>query len=391
MKTAKVPRHGGPPMATPAPIPERSAHPYLTHDMILEIPGAIAETLRGNGGRVEELVARMRGRKRLYFTGCGTALFAAMLGERVMASVGPKGILTSSVQALELSHYPPPLDRSCTVVGVSHSGITKATVDALDHARRRGAFTVGITHFADRPIAKVADRVVIAGNGPDRSRCHTKCYVAGALAAAQVGLALLRASGDGSPKGVDAVEAGLRELPRITERVLRSVARSSEALAGEYLAKRTYNFAGAGPNVPTALEAALKMEETSYVAAEGMQTEQMLHGPWVALDEESLVFVIAPRGPSHWRSLDLMRAARTVGTSVVGLVEEGDDEGASLCDDAIELPPAGETLTPFVAILPLYLFAYYSAVKRGFNPDLLRYLTPRYWEARQIVFPPGTH
>ena len=68
-----------------------------------------------------------------------------------------------------------------------------------------------------------------------------------------------------------------------------------------------------------------------------------------------------------------------------------DSELRSLCDEAVQLPAVDEYLSPFTNIIPLYLFAYYSSVARGFNPDLLRYSTPAYWRGRQVIFPPGTH
>lgn len=234
------------------------------------------------------------------------------------------------------------------------------------------------------------DEVLIAGDSPDPSRCHTKCYVAGAIACAQLGIAVGARVGRGGTPGEDAAE-GLGPLSKIAAQVLRSVERTTEGLAEDHLTKERIYFVGSGPSLPTALEEALKMKETSFVAAEGMGTEQFLHGPWVSLDKGSLVFVLAPRGSAHWRSMDLAKAARRVGATVVGLVDDGDEDMPALCDQIVKLPALGEPLSPVVYIIPLYLFAYYSSVKRGFNPDLLRYPTPAYWEARHIVFPPGTH
>jgi glucosamine 6-phosphate synthetase-like amidotransferase/phosphosugar isomerase protein len=61
------------------------------------------------------------------------------------------------------------------------------------------------------------------------------------------------------------------------------------------------------------------------------------------------------------------------------------------CKNIIELPLVEEQLAPYLSIIPLYLFAYYMCLQRGYNPDYIHYLTPAYWNARQIIFPPGTH
>ena len=45
-------------------------------------------------------------------------------------------------------------------VGISHTGVTLDTVDALRMARERGASTIAITNFVRSPIAGQADLVL---------------------------------------------------------------------------------------------------------------------------------------------------------------------------------------------------------------------------------------
>ena len=171
----------------PIPTADRTSHPFHTYDMIHEIPASFRDTLRTVADPAKQAAAQMADRSFLVFTGCGTASYSARLAERFASSSSDR-IRSEAVGAAEISGYGPRLDRSCGVVGISHSGITKTTVDALRASRAKGARTVAVTHFPDRPIAAASDATLLAGNGPDLSRCHTKCYVAGALAAAQVGL-----------------------------------------------------------------------------------------------------------------------------------------------------------------------------------------------------------
>lgn len=376
---------------TPRPVAERTVHPFLTHDMIHEIPDAVRETLRRNAEPAARAAEAMADRRFLYFTGCGTAFYSAMLGQRLSAAEGHRGIRSEAVPALELSGYPGGLDRDCGVVGVSHSGITKATVDALQSARDRGAHTVGVTHFAGRPISAAADTTVVVGNGPDRSRCHTKCYLTGALGSAMVGMEWAVAAGGSLRKSIEDRMAAMGELPSLQAQVLRDVEKTCEELAAAHLGRRNTFIAGSGPNEANALETALKLKETSFIAAEGMETEQFIHGPTQVLDPDGLVLVLAPKGPAHARSLDLIRAARTIGAHVIAVAAEGDGEVGAHSEETITVPEVDEFLSPFLNIIPLYLYAYYASVKRGHNPDVLRYLEPGYWTARQVVFPPGTH
>jgi glucosamine--fructose-6-phosphate aminotransferase (isomerizing) len=375
----------------PLPTADRTSHPFHTHDMIHEIPVSSRETLRRLAEPARQVAADLTDRSFLVFTGCGTAFYAAMLSERFVAAVPNDRIRSAALGASEISTYAPRVDRTTGVIGISHSGVTKTTVDALRDAKARGARTVGITHFADRPIALVSDTTLIAGKGPDLSRCHTKCYTGGALAAAQIALEW-RASGSGEPRtSVEPVLTAFEALPSLQNEVLRSMEKPCEELAASHLERRSVSFFGTGPNISTAFEAALKVRETSFLPALGMEVEDFLHGSWQSLGPESLIFVVATEGRSHARAVDLVRAARIVGANVVALATEGDREIERDATTVLSLPRVDELLSPFVNIIPLYLYAYYSSVKRGHNPDLLRYLDPIYWSARQIVFPPGTH
>jgi glucosamine--fructose-6-phosphate aminotransferase (isomerizing) len=108
----------------------------------------------------------------------------------------------------------------------------------------------------------------------------------------------------------------------------------------------------------------------------------VLHGPWAALEATDVVVLIAPPGPSYERCLALGKAAREIGTPVIGLVEEGDTEISSLCAHTVTLPAIPELLTPILAVVPLQLFTYHLALKRGTNPDTMRGDQPAHGRAR---------
>ena len=374
----------------PPPSPERTRHPFLTYDMIHEIPVTIRKTLEtySQHGQVSQI---LKERNDYYYTGCGTAFFSAMLGASILSLTKSDRFKYECVQALELSYYHFPVSRTSVTFGVSHSGITKTTLDALISAKAQGAYCVGITHFPNSPITKVADETFVVGNGPDKSRCHTKCYLAGATALTHLGLELLEHRGASRSASLQGIRKSLAELPQMALKVLGSTDQSMKDLAEKHARKRTIYFAGTGASYPNALEAALKIMESSYVPAQGFQTEQLLHGPWVSLDAEGVVFVMATEGRTYGRSVDLAKAATSLGSTVIPIVYEDDQEMASICKSVIQIPPIDEHLAPFLSIIPLYLFAYYMCLQRGYNPDYIHYLTSAYWNARQIIFPAGTH
>ena len=207
---------------------------------------------------------------RVLFTGCGTSYHAAL-------ACGP------AAQALEivLGSAPP----AEILVALSHEGETTLTLEAVE------GFTGEkwlITGTADGPIARVVDHVVVATPEIEKSYCHTVSYTC----AVAVGRALRGEDVSGLP------EAVAREL-------------SVEALGTSEHDR--FVVAGAGRDIPTTLEAVLKLREGAHVAAEAHQTEQLLHGHMAAIDESVRCFVLEGEGRSAERAVDAMKALGELG------------------------------------------------------------------------------
>ncbi len=256
--------------------------------------------------------------RRILFTGCGTSFHAAQTGGE-------------AVQALELVLRP---ERDADVlVAVSHEGTTKLTLEAV---QAWPGETWLVTGAPDSPLARECDNVVVATPEIEKSWCHTASYTCAVTAIA----ALL---------GQD-----VSELPGAVEEELER-----PALASEH---ERFVIAGAGSAWPTAQEAALKLREGAFVAAEAHHTEQLLHGHLAAVDESVRCFVLEGEGlRSAERARDALAALRELG-----------------CD--VEFVP---TRHPVVDIVRFQLLTLALAEARGVNPDHIRTDDPRWKRARE--------
>ena len=106
------------------------------------------------GAAVDKL-ARAR---RIDLYGVGASAFVALdfqqklhrIGRVVFAWTDPHIALTSAAL----------LSPRDVAVGVSHTGTTRDTVEALQEAKRQGATTIALTNFPRSPLAAVADLVI---------------------------------------------------------------------------------------------------------------------------------------------------------------------------------------------------------------------------------------
>ena len=373
-------------MPLPPDEDKRSKHPYHTHDMILEQPSALHTTLATCKKEAPEFTSYFSGMNQFVLTGCGTSYHAALACSYLLNALFLK-TYTRPLQSFELIHYFRHLDSRTLVTAFSHTGDTKITIDALRWAKENGSMTIALTAVGDSKIRAVANKTLIVGNGKEKSRAHTKAYTTSLLASMYLSAGFIASKASNSIAG--SLLEQLNDIPQSVSDTLRSE-KEVVNLVNRWNDKVSrFFFVGAGPNYATALEGALKMKEENYSASEGMELEQFLHGPWVSLTRNSVVILIAPKGPSHQRSVDLLNACKKIGAPTIAVTD--DRHIMELATDSIVMPEGNEELSPLTYIIPLQLFAYYMTLKKGVNPDYIHYDDPAVWDARDIIFPPGTH
>jgi len=352
-------------VAEPAP---RAGHPYYMHDAIYAQPGALRLVARGQGDAIAAAAARLRTLDQVLLTGVGTSWHAALVGELLFARVGGLGRRARAFHAFELASYWPDGDARAGVIGITHRGTNHHTLAALARARGNGGAGVAITGKSTDAVA--ADWMLRTVD-QESSGAHTVSYT--------TALALLAALA----AAVGGQSGAARELDAIPDLVASLLGQESwDDLAARYGSARYFWFVGGGPNTATALEAALKMNEAGHATTAGFNCEQFLHGAWAALEREDVVFLVTPPGPSRERCLAVARVVKEIGAPLVALAREDDREIAALATETIAIPEVDELLSPILTVVPLQLFVYHAAVRRGVNPDVTRSDQPAYARAR---------
>ena len=330
------------------------------HDAIYAQPGALRLALRGNSAAVQAAAERLHGMDRVLLAGIGTSWHAALVGELLLARTGKLGYRVRALHSFEFTSYWPAPEARTGVIIISHRGTKRFSLEALQKARAGGGVGIVVTGKGSGEGLGIGD-VIFRTVDQEQSAAHTVSYT--------TAMALLGA--------LAAAVGGDREISHALDAIPDQLAfllgqESWEELAARFAGRRRYYFVGGGPNRATAYEAALKMNEANFTTAIGFECEQFLHGPWAAMGPEDVIFLVAPPGPSHERSVAIARAAREVGTPVVALVAEGDPDITPLAAETIALPDVPELLSPILAVVPLQLLTYHLALVLGTNPDTMR-------------------
>jgi glucosamine--fructose-6-phosphate aminotransferase (isomerizing) len=358
---------------------ERGGYAHFMLKEIFEQPESLTNTLRGHLLE-EEGTSRLRGLnlsddelkrfERVIITACGTSWHAGLIGEYMLEELARVPVEVE--YASEFRYRNPVLDDKCLVIAISQSGETADTLAAVREAKRRGARAVGLVNVVGSTIAREVDGGLYLRAGPEIGVASTKAFNSQCAALAMVALRMARLRNLSVLQGRELIEA-LNQLPAKIAQILDR-APEIEKLAEKYHRATNALYLGRGVNFPVALEGALKLKEISYIHAEGYPAAEMKHGPIALIDENMPVVIVAPKDAVYSKIVSNVEEVKARKGKVIALVTEGDVEISKLADDIFTLPPTHDLFTPILASVPLQLFSYYVAVRRGCNVDQPRNL-----------------
>ena len=129
----------------------------------------------------------------------------------------------------------------------------------------------------------------------------------------------------------------------------------------------------------------MKIKETSYLQAEGLSVEALLHGPFQCCEAEDLFVLIAPGGAAQARILELSKMITVIGAKLVLVTDDVAALDQSGTTDTCVVPAVREPFESLTCLMPLQLFTYHLALQRGTNPDSFRLDDPRFAAAMARV------
>jgi glucosamine--fructose-6-phosphate aminotransferase (isomerizing) len=274
------------------------------------------------------------------------------------------------------------LDSSSSVVlALSQSGESPETLQACEIAKDKGSFVAAITNTPGSSLNQMfPETTIFTDAGEERSVLATKTYSSQLAIVAALALELGLVSGK-----LDESEYKLkmRELEVVPDRieVMTPLIQETAKSLGKYLKFLQKAFVlGTGPDVPTALEAALKLKEGARIVAQGYSAPEFSHGPLTLADRETLIIVLIPNmsdGINDTREKIIYRIIERVkeqGASVLA-ISTADENIPSPIDFRINLPKGPMEFNPLIAIVPIQYLVLEIAIQKGLNPDHPEFLT----------------
>ena len=363
--------------------PESAEKGGYAHFMLKEIheqPAALRKTLANRVDlqtakvHFDELnleIKEIKQINRIVFTACGTSWHAGLVGEYLMERHAK--IPAEVEYAAEFRYRDPIVDEKTLVIAISQSGETADTLAAIWEAKSRGAKVISICNVIGSSIARESHGVIYTEAGPEIGVASTKAFTT-QLAVIYLLMVLFgrikRTISE--PEAVKMI-TDLMEIPDKLERVLAKEP-EIEKLSERFYKSNNALYLGRGKGFPVALEGALKLKDGSYIHAEGYPAAEMKHGPIALIDKNMPVVVLALQGRRYDKILGNIEEVKARGGIVIAIATEGDEQLKENADEIFYVPASTEAVSPLLAVVPLQLFAYYIAVKRGCHVDQPRNL-----------------
>ncbi len=309
---------------------------------------------------------------RLTISACGTAYYAGLIAKYWFEKYArlPVDVDVAS----EFRYREPPVENGGLALFISQSGETADTLAALRYCAREGQHVVSLLNVPESTIGRESEVVFPTLCGPEIGVASTKALTAQLTALASLVIAAGVARGTIDRAHEAELVHALTALPAAVSAALATEAQIEKIAKGLSKAKDVL-YLGRGPMFPVAMEGALKLKEISYIHAEGYPAGELKHGPIALVDETMPVIVVAPSDELMEKTMSNMQEVAARGGQIILITDaEGAKHIGHGVAETIIIPKVMSFVAPILALIPVQLLAYHTAVFMGTDVDQPRNL-----------------
>lgn len=308
---------------------------------------------------LEKIASEIRRAKGVFLVGCGSSYHACLTASYVFSKVAKEHV--NVVLASEFPNYEHFLTKRTLIIAVSQSGETYDVLEAIRAGKKRGSKIISIVNVMGSSLARESDAFLLMHAGPEICVLSTKTYTSQIVLLNLLAYTLAGKYEEGKKR--------LKYLWNVIYYLTSANTRNKIKKLAEKLVDKQHIFCiGRGLQYPTAMEAALKIKEASYIHAEAFAGGELKHGT-IALIEGGTPCIVFVSEENGREILSNATEVKSRGGYIIG-ISPVDNE---VFDFWIKVPECG-TENPIVQIIPIQILAYQLAVLRGYDPDKPRNL-----------------
>ncbi len=350
---------------------DKGGFPTYMLKEIHEQPVTVKTALNIEQNKIKKLANMINQQEKTYLVGVGTTYYVSLIAQYYFSKLAKKYIPAVASDEFE---YLAEVNNKTLFLCSSQSGETYDTLKALRFAKGGGALSASIVNVPGSSISRETDFTIMQGSGPEICVLSTKTALAQITILLRIVIELGKLNGSISPSQYKKHKEHLEEIPDAIQWVLDHRMSVIREVSNSCFHIKNWLFLGRGIYMATAMEAALKMKEVTYLHAEGMAGGFMKHGTISLIDKDTYTLVLVP--PEKEKELfkatmNNVEEVKARNGFVVGL-HYGKEQ--SFFDKEIIFDKVPPLIAPLQELIAAQLFAYYSAVSLGRNIDKPRSL-----------------
>ena len=329
----------------------------------------LADSLRLQRPFLDQMASMLGSSEEVFLVGSGSSYNACLAASYLFSSLAYKAAHAVRLEDF-IEHYGDALGVAVTVLLVDEQGDGPVLRRLMRVAREKGATVMGITNRLGSYITRMARIYVCQHSGPPLGVRSMRTFTAQVLVLAQLALKIAELRGKIGHVEMEEHREALSAIPSLVEKTIRLALPAAKEVAKKYADRRFFFVLGRGIGYPTALEGVNLLMEVAGVAGLSYPAGESKHGPISLVEEGFPVVFVCQRDETHDAVMSNMKEMEARGASIITVAEEGDEAVRDVAHDVLPVPDEVQPfLTPVIYAIPLQLFAYFSALSRGVDPD----------------------
>lgn len=362
-------------------VAEKGGFPHFMMKEMHEEPEALRDTIKPNiltegkpvfrPGQMPLSAEYCKSLEHVSIVACGTAYHAGLVAKRMIEK--DLRIPVEADIASEYRYRDPLVRPNELCIIISQSGETADTIAAMREAKARGAKVLAVCNVVGSTISREADHVCHTWAGPEIAVASTKAYVSQLMMLYAIVLDIGQKRGAYTGEQVSAALTELLLLPE-KSRAIMEMTTQIQQFAAEHFNHKSVFYIGRGLDYCLAQEASLKLKEISYIHSEALAAGELKHGTIALIEKNTLVVAMCTQEELLEKTISNMTECRVRGAKILAVTNQGNRQLDKEADYIWEVPVTLPWFRPVLAILPLQLFAYYTACANGCDVDKPRNL-----------------
>jgi len=327
---------------------------------IMEQKDSLLRAINQTNQRLEELAEIIKNAEDVYFVGCGTTGVVAMCARYLFARIAKKKVHFE--YGSEFSHLKELLQENSVIIGISQSGETIDTLEAIEMGKSMNCKTACITNVDQSTIARTAELTILLNAGIEKAVASTKAT------SSQIAILILLAYA--TINKTNAAKQLLKDTsgkindmlnPRYENHLLKLSAKIKDS--------KDIFIIGKGINFPVAKESAIKLQEITYIHAEAFAGGELKHGPLALISQGTPVIVLATKDENYSDIISNATEIKSRGGFIIGI----SSENHPVFDTWLKVPESTVD-TAIINLIPVQLLSYFIGILKNNNPDKPRNL-----------------